>query len=107
MRDGGAGRGWALATNYFGLAALHIVNKNRNVAARTIEMRFHYLQSESCSSARIERIAAPFQYAHGDGRGDPMRGGNGTKRSINFGACGEAVGRNETHAGGTPLSVRA
>src|SRR5689334_10343517 len=74
-----------LATYDLWAVAAHIVKYNRNVATRSVEMRFDDLERESCRDGGVESIAAFFKHRHADGRGNPMRGRDNTECSLDLG----------------------
>jgi hypothetical protein len=97
MGDGGArGRG-PLAADHLGSAALHVVDDERHVAARTVEMRFDDLKRKRGRHRGIEGIPAPLQNAHSDRAGDPVGRGDNPERAVDLRAGCEAVGVDETH----------
>ena len=91
MRDGGAGRRHALAADHLRLAAAHVVENDRHVAARPVEMRLDHLQRERGRDRGVERIAAVFQNAHADRGRDPVRRGDHAERAFDLRPRGEGV----------------
>ena len=91
MRDGGAGRRHALAADHFRLAALDVMDDDRHIAARPVEMRLDHLQREGGGDAGVEGIAAAFQNPHADGGGDPMGRGHHAESAFDFRPRGEGV----------------
>ena len=73
------------------------MHDNRNVAAGTVQMRFHHLKREGGCDAGVERIAAFFQGGHPDRRGDPVRGSYDPERAFDFRPGGERIGINVAH----------
>ena len=92
MRDSGAGRRDALAANDLRLAAPHVVEDDRHIAAGSVQMRLHHLQREGRGDRGVERIAAAFKDAHADRRRDPMRRGDHAEGAFDFGPRGEGIG---------------
>ncbi len=97
MRDGGAGRHRALPADHLGLAAPHVVEDHRHVAARAVEVRLDHLQRERGRAGRIEGVAAALQDAHADGGRDPMGRGDDAEGAFDLGARGERIGIDEIH----------
>jgi hypothetical protein len=91
------GRHRALAADDFGLAAAHVVQNQRRVAAGTAEMRLDDLQGEGGGHGRVEGVAAPFEDAHADGGRDPVCGGDDAERADDLGARSEGIGIDELH----------
>ena len=91
MRDGGAGRRRPLPADHLGLAAPHVVQDHRHVAARAVEMRLDHLQGERGRAGGVERVAAALQNAHADRGGDPMRRGHDAEGAVDLGPRGERV----------------
>src|ERR1700682_606289 len=91
MRDGGAGRRHALPADHFRLAALDVMDDDRHVAARAVEMRLDDLQRESGGDAGVEGIAASFQNPHADGGGDPMGRGHHAECAFDLRPRGEGA----------------
>ena len=91
MRDRGAGRRHALAADHLGLAALDVIDDDRHVAARPVEMRLDHLQREGGGDAGVERVAAAFQDPHADGGGDPVGRGHHAESALDLGPRGERV----------------
>ena len=100
MRDGGAGRRRALAADHFRLAAPHVMDDDRHVAARTVEMRLDHLERERGCDRGIEGVAAFFQCRHADRGRDPMRRGDDAEGAFDFRTGRERVGIDDAHAGG-------
>jgi hypothetical protein len=98
MGDGGAGRRRSLAADHFRLAAAHVVDDGRHVAAGAVEMRLDHLQHESGRDRRIERVAAFFQRRHADGGGYPVGRGDDAERAFDFRTRRERVGIDDAHA---------
>ena len=92
MRDGGAGRGRALAADQLGLALAHVVEHHRHVAARAVQVRLDHLQREGGGDRGVEGVAAALQRAHADGGGDPVRRGDDAEGAVDLGPRGEGVG---------------
>ena len=63
MLDGGAGRRRALPADHFGLAAPHVMEDHRHIAAGPIQMRLDDLQRERGRDAGVKGIAALLQNA--------------------------------------------
>jgi len=82
----------SLAANHFGPIAFNIIENDRHVAARPVEMRLDDLQRECRRHCRVESIAALFQRRHADRGRDPMRGRNNAKGSFDLGAGREGIG---------------
>ncbi len=97
MRDGGAGRRHALAADHFRLAAPHVVENDRHVAARPVEMRLDHLQRERGRDRGVEGVAAAFQNAHADRRRDPVGRGHDAERAFDLRPRGEGIGIDVGH----------
>ena len=97
MRDGGLGRRRTLAADHLGLAGAHVVEDDRHVAARTIEMRLDHLQREGGGDGGIEGIAAFLQRRHADRGGDPVGRGDHAEGPFDLGPGGERVGIDILH----------
>ena len=100
MRDGGARRSRSLPADDFRLAAPHVIDDDRHVAARAVEMRFDHLQRERRRHRGIEGVAALLQRRHAHGGRDPVRRGDDAERAFDFRPRRERVGANVAHAGG-------
>ena len=98
MRDGGARRRRSLAANHLRLAAAHVVDNGRDVAARAIEMRLDDLKREGGRDRGIEGVAAFFQRRHADGSCDPVRRGDDAERAFDFRTRRERIGIDDAHA---------
>ena len=98
MRDGGGGRRRSLTADHLRLAAPHVVNNDRHVAARTVEMRLDHLQRERRRHRRIEGVAALLQRRHADGGRDPMRRSDDAEGAFDLGPRRERVGIDVGHA---------
>ena len=92
VRDGGAGRRRALAADDLRLAALHVIEDDRHVAARAVQVRLDHLQREGGGAGGVERVAALLQRRHADGGGDPVRRGDDAERALDLGPRGEGIG---------------
>ena len=90
--DGGAGRRGALPADHLRLALAHVIENDRHVAARPVEMRLDHLQREGGGDRGVEGVAALFQRRHADGGGDPVRRGDDAEGAFDFGARGERIG---------------
>ena len=99
MRDGGGGRRRALAADHLDLALAHVVDDDRNVAARAVEMRLDHLQREGGGDRGVEGIAALLQGRHADRGGDPMGRGDDAERAVDLGPRGERIGIDVFHLG--------
>src|SRR5882672_698001 len=97
MRDGRAGRGWALAADHLGAAAFGIVDDDRYVAAGTVQMRLDHLQREGGGDTGVKGVAALLQNTHPDRGGDPVRRGYDAKGSLDFGPGGKGIGIDVAH----------
>ena len=107
MRDGGAGRRRALAADHLGAAALHVMDDDRHVAARAVQMRLDHLQREGGGDAGVEGVAAALQHRHADRGGDPVGRGDDAEGAVDLGPRGERIGIDVAH--GNPsfcLAVR-
>ena len=71
------------------LTGLGGAEDDRQIARRAVEMRLDHLQHEACGHGGVERIAAPLEDAHADGRGDPVGRGDSAEGAANLGAGGE------------------
>ena len=91
MRDGGLGRRRTLAADHLGLALAHVVEDDRHVAARTVEMRLDHLQREGGGDGGIEGVAAFLQRRHADGGRDPVGRGDHAERALDLGPGGERI----------------
>ncbi len=91
MRDCCLRGRYALPANDFWLAAPHVMDNHRNVAARTVEMRLDDLQGEGGGDAGVEGVAALFQDSHADGGGDPMRRRDHPESALDFRPGGEGI----------------
>ena len=98
MRDGGAGRHTPLPADHLRLAAPHVIENDRHVAARPVEVRLDHLQRERGRAGRVEGIAAALQDAHADRGRDPVGRGHHPEGALDLGARGEAVRIDEIHA---------
>ena len=85
-------RRWSLAANHFRPIAFDIIENDRHVAARPVEMRLDDLQRECRRHCSVESIAALFQRCHADRGRDPMRRRNNAKGSFDLGAGREGIG---------------
>jgi hypothetical protein len=100
MRDGCAGRRRSLAADYFRLAAPHLINDDRHIAARAVEMRFDDLKRECGGNCGVEGVPPLLQRCHADGRGDPMRRSDDAERAVDFRTRREWAGIDAAHTGG-------
>ena len=66
----------ALAADDMLRAGSRVVQDDRRVAARAVQVRLGHLQGERGGAGGIERIAAAFQHRHADLAGQPMRAGD-------------------------------
>ena len=103
--DGRAGRSRSLAADHLHLAAGGIVQDHGQVAARAVQVRLDHLQHEAGGGRRVECVAALFQNAHADGRGDPVGRGDDAERAPDFRSGGE--GGHPISLGGFPCCCRA
>ena len=98
MRDGGAGRHRPLPADHLGLAAPHVVEDHRHVAARAVEVRLDHLQRERGRAGGVEGVAAALQDAHADRGRDPVGRGDDAEGALDLGAGGERIRIDEIHA---------
>ena len=98
VRDRRAGRRRALAADHFRLAAPHVVDDDRRVAARAVEMRLDHLQGERRGHGGVEGVAALLQGRHADRGGDPVRRGDDAEGALDLRTGGERVRIDEAHA---------
>ena len=89
MRNGQTGRRNALPAQHLGAVALGIVQNDRHVAARTVEVRLDHLKRESGGATGVESIAALFQDRHADRGGDPMGRRHHAEGTFDFRTCRE------------------
>jgi hypothetical protein len=83
-----AGAGpWAQITSTF--FVLRRVEDRRHVTARTVQMRLQHLQDQAGGHGGVEGVAALFQNAHADRRGDPVGRGDDAETAEHFGPGGE------------------
>ena len=92
MRDRRARRRRPLAADHLGLAAPHVVEDDRHVAARPVEMRLDDLQREGGRDGGVEGVAAALQHAHADRGRDPVGRRDDAEGAVDLGTGGEAVG---------------
>lgn len=92
MRDGGAGRGRALAADHLGAAAPDVMDDNGDVAAGAVQMWLDHLEREGGGDARVEGVAALFEDGHADGGRDPVCGGDDAERTLDLGTRREGIG---------------
>ena len=85
-----AGAG-TLAADHLGVAAVHIIEDDRHVTTRPVEMRLDHLQGEGGGNRRVEGIAAAFERRHAHGGADPVRGGDHAEGTFDLGPRGERV----------------
>jgi hypothetical protein len=88
--DRGAGGSRALAADDLHGFLPRVVEDHRHVAAGAVQVRLDDLQREGRGAAGVEGVAAALENAHGDGRGDPVRGGDDAERAVDLRAGGEA-----------------
>ena len=91
-RDGRRGGRRPLPADHLRLAALHVVQNDRNVAARSVEMRLDHLQHEGRRNRRIESVAAFLERGHADRRRDPVRCGDDAEGAFDLGPRRERIG---------------
>ena len=91
VRNGGLRRRRTLAADHLGLAGADVVEDDRHVPARPVEMRLDHLQRESGGDRGVEGIAAFLQRRHADGGGDPVGGGDDAKGAFDLGPRGERI----------------
>ena len=91
MGDGGRGRRRTLPADHLDLALAHVVQDDRNVAARPVEMRLDHLQREGGGDRGVEGVAALLQRRHADRGGDPMGRGDDAERALDLGPRGERI----------------
>ena len=94
-----AGRRRPLPADDLRLAALHVIENDRHVAARPVQMRLDDLQREGGGDAGIEGVAASFQNAHADRGRDPVRRGDHAEGAFDLGPGGERIGIDLGNAG--------
>ncbi len=99
------GRG-TLAADHLGAAALGVVDNNRHIAARTVQMRLDHLQREGGGDAGVEGVAALLQNTHADRSGDPVRRGDDAEGAFDFRAGGERIGIDVPHGRAIPCWYR-
>jgi hypothetical protein len=90
--DGRRGGRRPLPADHLGLAALRVVQNDRNVAARAIEMRLDHLQHEGGCDCRVESIAALLERRHADRRRDPVRCSDDAEGAFDLGPRREWIG---------------
>ena len=71
----GSGR-HALTADYVDPIPGDAPEKDRNLAARPVLVRFHDVQHAAGGNRCIEGVAALLEYRHARGGGEPMRGGD-------------------------------
>jgi hypothetical protein len=91
MRDGRLGRRGTLAADHLGLAGADIVNDDRHIPARTIEVGLHHLQREGGGDGGIEGVPASFKHRHADRGRDPVGRRHHAEGALNLGPGGERV----------------
>jgi hypothetical protein len=105
MRDGRRGGRGALAADDLGFALLDVVDDDRNVAARPVEVRLQHLQREGGGDRGVEGVAAALQGSHPDAGRDPVRRGDDAERALDLRAGRERVGI-DVACHGCSLSLR-
>ena len=91
MRDGGLGRRRTLAADHLGPALADVVENDRNIPARPVEMGLDHLQREGGGDRGVEGIAALFQHRHADRRRDPVGRRDHAEGALDLGPRGEGV----------------
>jgi hypothetical protein len=74
------------------VAALRVVEKDWQVAARPVQMRLDDLQREAGGDGGVERVATALQHRHACGRREPVRGRDHAERAA------QLRSRRELHA---------
>jgi len=92
MRDCRRSRRGTLPADHLWPITFHIVEDDRNIAARSVEVRLHDLQREGGCGRRIEGVAAFFQRCHTNRGCDPVRGCNNPEGAFNLRAGRKGVG---------------
>ena len=90
--DRGGLRRDALAADHVLRPRARLVDDDRRIAARPVEMRLRHLQDECRGRGGVEGIAASLQHRHADLAGDPVRAGDDAECAGDLGAGGEHAG---------------
>src|SRR4051812_6588923 len=98
MLDRGARGSRTLAADDLRSAPAHIVEDQRNVAARSIEVRLDNLESEGGRDPCVEGASAALENPHSDCRCDPVRRRDDPEGAIDFRTRGETARIGGTHA---------
>src|SRR6202012_3658475 len=77
--------------------ALRVMNQNRHIPARAVEVRLDNLQRESGGDAGVKGVASALENAHADRGRNPVRGRNDSKGSLNLGSGRESVRIDKAH----------
>jgi hypothetical protein len=85
---GSSGR-HALPAKHTDAPTLRLVQENRHLTPKAVEMRFDDLQCKSYGDSGVEGITAFLQNAHASGRAEPMGTSHDTKRPDDLWAGGE------------------
>ena len=98
-RDGGGHWGWTLAANHLGAASFRVVDDDRHVPARAIEMRLDDLQGKRGCDSSVESVAAALEHSHAHRRRDPLRAGDDAECPLDLRPRCEQTWVDETHSG--------
>jgi hypothetical protein len=88
--DGRPLRRDALPADHLDGLAPGAVQDDRQIAARTVQMRLDHLEREARRDRGVERVAAALEGGHAGRRGQPMGRGHDPERAQELGAGGEA-----------------